>query len=108
MQIPVELLSTQNSLAWLGLNHTYSEMHAGTSRASSSGATIPQWSTLLPGSHHNRMLKLLCTSICMSQGRRMFCIARLTRKLIDDPPPRIWAHGTTAFLPASHLLGRDS
>ena len=29
-------------------------------------------------------------------------------KLIEEPPPKIWAQGTTAFRPASHFDGRDS
>ena len=32
---------------------------------------------------------------------------RLTMKLILDPPPKIWAHGTIARRPASHSEGRE-
>lgn len=35
-------------------------------------------------------------------------IKPLTMKLIDEPPPRIWAHGTMALRPPSHSDGRDS
>lgn len=36
------------------------------------------------------------------------CIASRTMKLMEDPPPRMLAQGTMAFLPLSHLEGLDS
>ena len=101
------------------------------SHASASTGAAPRWTSPPPGSHRTiqvrarvlggpAMLKVAeahATADATARpedwndwsGHTSLALALVyIIKLMDEPPPRTWAQGTTALRPASHFDGRDS